>query len=613
MKQPISKSYEVVVVGGGMAGLCAALAAARHGAATALVQNRPVLGGNASSEVKMHICGADVHGSRPGARETGILEEILLRNRSINQTESFSVFDTVLWEQATFQEGLDLYLNTNMYDVQIEGERVQSITAMQQSTEKHFCFTADTFVDATGDGTLSALAGAQYMYGREGKDVFGEALAPAQSDEHTMGNTLFFTSKDVGHPVAFQKPAWANTYTEEDLSFREHDTVDAGYWWVELGGKEWNVIQDGEIIRDELIKAVYGVWDHLKNGGAHGAENLVLDWIAMHPGKRESRRIMGEYVLVAQDLENAVRFPDAVAYGGWPMDMHDIGGLHSESNRPNVFNYLQDVYTIPYRSLVAKDFKNLLLAGRNISASNMAFGSTRVMGTTAVIGQAAGTAAALSVEKDVSAIGVLEHIDTLQQQLLKDDCYLPDVRNADEADLVHMHTKEITCSAQDEAQRAAYINDGIARDIFTWRDGGQHKPIDWQAALAHVEYHGWRSGALADGAQWLHITLDAPYAVQCVHVKFDTNLSLEIKPELEERCRAHQRSGMPDELVKDYTLTLTNGQEAVYTQLVTDNVQRFNKIVLPQSIVCDGITITPHSTYGEPCAKIFEVRAYEQA
>ncbi|MFI3170434.1 MAG: FAD-dependent oxidoreductase [Faecalibacterium sp.] len=611
MKEVIAKSYDIVIVGGGMSGLCAAISAARHGAQTALVQNRPVLGGNASSEIKMHICGADVHGSRPGARETGLLEEILLRNRSINPTESFSIFDTVLWEKATFQEGLDLYLNTNVYDVTTDGKKIISATALQQTTEKHFCFAADTFIDATGDGVLSALAGAKFMYGREGKDVFGETLAPEQSDNNTMGNTLFFTSKDVGHPVPFVKPDWANTYTEADLAQRDHAHLDAGYWWVELGGKDSHVIEDGEVIRDALLKAVYGIWDHIKNGGNHGAENLVLDWVGMLPGKRESRRVMGEYILIAQDLDAGTRFADAVAYGGWPMDMHDMGGLHADTNRPNVFHYLKDVYTIPYRSLIAKDFDNLLLAGRNISASNMAFGSTRVMGTCAVIGQAAGTAAALAHKQGIAPLALLSDIKALQQTLLRDDCYIPGVLNQDENDIVRYHSKTFTCSHACGTEKAANLNDGIARDIYTWAEGGQHKPIDWDAALQCVSYHGWRSGPLREGEQWVCAQLDAPYTLRSIHIKFDTNLSMEIKPELEDRCLVHQRSGMPKELVKDFTLTLCHEHKTVYTQTIRDNIDRFVCITLPSGIYCDRITITPHSTYGAPYAKIFELRAYE--
>jgi hypothetical protein len=311
----IKREYDVVVVGGGMSGLCAALAAARHGARTALVQNRPVLGGNASSEIRMHVSGALFMRRRPDARETGIVEEILEENKARNLHHSWSIFDLVLWEKAHFQPGLDLYLNTHFTDLTKAGSSIASIRATQLTTEKTFELSGRIYVDATGDGTLGFLAGAEYMSGREGKRVFGEDLAPDESDAYTMGSTLLFQAVDVGQPVAFVKPAWADTYTEEDLKLRDHQEVTSGYWWVELGGKDLDTIGDDGQIHSQLMAAVYGVWDHIKNGGDHGAANLDLAWVGALPGKRESRRLLGDYVLTERDALSGRVFDDAVAYG----------------------------------------------------------------------------------------------------------------------------------------------------------------------------------------------------------------------------------------------------------------------------------------------------------
>lgn len=139
-----------------------------------------------------------------------------------------------------------------------------------------------------------------------------------------MGNTLLFKAfkaVDFGHPVPFEKPFWANSYREEDLAYREHHEFTSGYWWIELGGEHEDVVADGEKLRDELLKAVYGVWDHIKNSGHHNADNYVLDWVGFLPGKRESRRIAGDYILKEQDCLGGLltrstvnKYPIAVAY-----------------------------------------------------------------------------------------------------------------------------------------------------------------------------------------------------------------------------------------------------------------------------------------------------------
>ena len=382
----LSRSFDLVVVGGGLSGLCAAIAAARHGAKTALVQNRPMLGGNASSEIRMHICGADHHMSRPNARETGILEELLLEHKRRNPTNNYSIFDTILWEKAAFCPGLTLYLNACVDEAETQSGRILSVSAFQQTTETRLRLSAPLFVDASGDGTLGALAGADFVVGRESRDTYGERHAPLVADHCTMGSSLMFQARDVGRPVPFFRPPWANQYTEHDLRHREHADVSSGYWWIELGGGRYETIADAEILRDELLKAVYGMWDHIKNGGDHGAENMDLEWVGILPGKRESRRFLGDYVLTEQDCQEGRIFEDAVAYGGWPMDVHTVEGFLNDADEPTVYLHLPQVYTIPYRCLYSRNISNLFLCGRIISASHMAFASARVMATCAVGG-----------------------------------------------------------------------------------------------------------------------------------------------------------------------------------------------------------------------------------
>ncbi len=593
MKEPQAREYGVVVVGGGMSGVCAAIAAARLGVTVALVHNRPVLGGNNSSEVRMHVCGADLMGKRPDARETGIIEEIQEEHKARNPGNSWSVYDTILWEKAYFQEGLELYLNTHVTAVHSKDARVLSVTAEQLTTEKVFTLRAPLFVDATGDGTVGVLAGAEYLSGREGRDVYGEQFAPETGDACTMGNTLMFRAVDTGKPVPFTRPSWANTYTEEQLRMRDHSDIRAGYWWIELGGDELDTIRDAEEIRDELLKAVYGVWDHIKNGGNHGAETFDLDWVQFLPGKRESRRLLGDYVLTERDILGCARFDDAVAYGGWSIDLHSVGGLRNSDETPATQHLKKytpdDVFAIPYRCLYSKNVENLFLAGRAISVSHVAFGATRQIATCAIGGQAVGIAAVLCLQKGASPRQLLDHVGELQQALLKQDCYIPGVCNEDPRDLAR--TAALTCSSHVDGCDGALVTSGHARRIG-------------DAANC------WVSDEPAAG-QWLQLDLGAPHAVQRVQMTFDPNLTAEVKISLSPRVVARQRPGVPCELVRDYDLELLRGGVVVERVAVRGNYLRHRVHALAAPVQCDGVRLSVHATNGDPHARVFEVRVYE--
>jgi hypothetical protein len=594
MKIPVVKQYELIVVGGGLSGMCAAIAAARHGVKTALIQNRPVLGGNNSSEIRMHMGSAVLMGQRPDARETGLIEEFQEVNRARNPNHCWSIYDTVLWEITRFQKGLDLYLNTHMTEVRVADGMVRSIRAEQLTTEKVFEFTGPLFVDATGDGTLGALAGAEYMSGREGKDVFGERFAPDQSDKSTMGNTLMFKAKDVGRPVTFEKPIWANTYTEEQLRLRDHSNIGAGYWWIELGGQELNALTDGEEIRDELLKAVYGVWDHIKNGGDHGAATWDLDWVQFLPGKRESRRLLGDYVLKEKDILEQPHFADAVGYGGWSIDLHAMGGLRN-SEEEGATQHLKaytpkDVYCIPYRCLYSRNIRNLFLGGRAISVSHVAFGSTRQMAQCAILGQAVGTAGAMALRRNVLPRDVLSFIGELQQALLKDDCYIPGVRNEDLLD--RARTATITCSSHVPDGEAANVINGVARRVGSAENA-------------------WISESPAEG-QWLCLNFDKRILAREIRLTFDPDLSHEIKISLAPGTLARQSPGMPRQLVKRYRLDLLRGGEVVHQIEMTKSEYPRHRIhTLPKAVLCDQVKLTVLATYGDTQARVFEVRVYE--
>ena len=584
-------SCEFLVAGGGLSGICAALAAARKGVKTILIQDRPVLGGNASSEIRMHICGADYHMSRPNARETGILEEILLENKRRNPTMNYPIFNSVLWEKVRFQKNLSLYLNTYMAEVSCENGRIIFVDAYQMTTEKKFRFFSRLFMDATGDGTLGMKAGANYRFGREAASEFEESLAPDKEDHCTMGNSLMFQARDIGKPVRFEKPEWARTFTEEQLKHRDHKLLTSGYWWIELGGNDLNVIKDGEIIRDELQKSVFGMWDHIKNTPGHHGENMDLTWVGSLPGKRESRRLEGDYLLNQKDCAEGRIFDDAVAYGGWPMDIHTTSGLEMEDDVPTVWNQVKEVYTIPYRCLYSSNISNLFLGGRAISCTHVAFSSTRVMGTCAVTGQAVGTAAAIAIKKECSPREVGKYIVQLQQTLLRDDCHIPGFINQDENDL--MRKAQISASDWDQGYEPELVINGRDRSDNTGSNC-------WQA---NIEKNAKPQISADFGREKI---------LREIRMKFDSNLSREITPSINDEVLARQEMKSPSELIKEYDVILEeeDGEKTSFT--IPSKGQRLQILRFHEGKKCRKLSIRVRSTYGISKARIFEIRAYEE-
>lgn len=603
--------YDIVVVGGGLSGVCAALAAARHGAKTALVQARPMFGGNASSEIRMHVCGASANMKKPMLEESGILYELMLENKARNDYFNYSIWDMVLYQKVRAQENLTFYLNAVMDDCEVSENAVKSITVYQQTTETRYIIRGSIFVDATGNATLGYLAGAEYRTGSEGKEEFHEPHAPEKPDNNRMGNTLLFKAVDRGTSINFKRPDFAYTFTEEQLKYRTHgkvseqskaelseeelhitsvgaSAIDCGYWWVELSGKTEDIIDEYEEIRDELVSCIYGVWDHMKNGGDHGAENYDLEWVGMLPGTRESRRLVGDYLLNENDVLENRRFDDAVCYGGWPMDIHTSGGLFDFDKHPTDIFPFDGAYTIPYRSYYSKNISNLMMAGRNISATKMAMGSTRVMGTCATGGQAVGTAAAMCIDRKCLPRDILYHVRELQQTLLKDDCFIPGVLNADEKDKAR--NAKVTANSEKNGFEGFHVINGVARP-------------------AEGKENMWSSdGIPAEGAS-VSLKLSAPAEVSQIILVFDTNFHYSIKQTQNSKRQGQQRIGIPPELVKNYTITLWNRETVVFEKRIFDNYQRRNAVDIP-SVYCDKVTVTVTETNGCKDVHIFEIRIY---
>src|SRR5690606_29633868 len=294
-------SYAVIVVGGGLTGLCAAVASARNGKSTCLVHNRPVLGGNSSSEIRVTPHGAAAFHAY--ARGTGIISELLIQERAQNHEEIFengwtnSVWDMVQYDLVQQTENLTLYLNTDFQDVVMNGKRqIQSISAYTQGAEVEWILEGEVFIDCTGDGIVACQAGCEWRMGSESRNEFNEPHAPLQGNGDVMGSSIHFKTKRMNEPVSFEAPDWAMKY--EDASFfyqngRPPKDERGGYWWIEIG-VPYHTIHQNEEIRHELTRHALGVWDWMKNRDPKMKEitkNYALDWIGQIPGKRESRRI----------------------------------------------------------------------------------------------------------------------------------------------------------------------------------------------------------------------------------------------------------------------------------------------------------------------------------
>ena len=369
-----------------MSGICAAIAAARHGLKVVLMHDRPMFGGNASSEIRMWICGA--HGENN--RETGIIEEIILENIYRNPYRTWPIWDTILFEKIKSEPNITPILNCSCNDAETDGDKIISISGWQTTTQSWHIVTADYFADCSGDSILAPLTDVEFRVGREARSEFDESLAPETADRKTMGLSCLMQGREMPQKRRFIPSPWAHKFTKEQLEkINKFPTVEPldNYWALELGGEN-DSIHDTEELRDELLKIALGMWDYLKNdSGLKDAENYDLDFLGFLPGKRESRRYVGDYIMTQNDVRAEGKFDDLIAYGGWSMDDHNPGGFYSEEP-PTIFHEAPSPFGIPYRCIYSKNISNLFFAGRNISVTHMALSSTRVMATCATLGQA---------------------------------------------------------------------------------------------------------------------------------------------------------------------------------------------------------------------------------
>ncbi len=401
--------FDLVVVGGGLAGCGSAVAAARHGLKVALINDRPVLGGNASKEIRVHTEGLEFY---------TIVQELNTVHYPNGDEGAVAANDTIEMVVRA-EKNISVFPNTRAYFVHKDGNKITAVDCHNIETHKESRFEAPLFVDATGDGWIGYWAGCEVRMGREPRDEFNESLAPEAVDSMTMGNTILWNSVSVGEAdgsygenpksVGFQEVPWAMDVAKDYKATR-------GEWFWEYGLTK-NTIYDAEEIRDHMFRAIYGNWYNVKQDPANAG--LQLQWIAYIAGKRESRRIMGDYILKESDILNKPDFEDGFVEEVRAIDIH--------YPREGKYDFLSEArftkieqYKIPYRCLYSKDIDNLFMAGRCFSATHVGLGSPRVMHTTTQMGVVTGYAAAICIENNCSPRDVYKyHLDTMRERLDK--------------------------------------------------------------------------------------------------------------------------------------------------------------------------------------------------
>lgn len=429
----IEYNADLCVVGGGMAGICCAISAARHGIKVVLMHERPMLGGNASSENRMWVCGARGKNNR----ETGIIEEIMLENLYRNPTKNYYIWDSIVADFVRREPNITLLLNTTCMDGKVDSgnfshkrsKKIVSIKGYQMTTQTFINVSAKYFADCSGDSILAPISDAEFDYGRESASEFGENTPLKTRDQNIMGMSCLIQGRQTDKPIKFTPSEFVTKLSEQDVKNRPMDIYDPteNFWYLELGGTQ-NTIDDAEKTKERLIALALGTWDYIKNSNKYDANNWELEFLGALPAKRESRRMRGEYVVTQNDISNERKFDDTVAYGGWPLDDHNPDGYYYKGE-PNTDISTPAPYCLPYRCLYSSNVENLFFAGRNISMTHLAMSSIRVMATCALLGQAVGCAAAIATKYQIAPHDVyLLHIKELQTALLNDDCFLPYIK-----------------------------------------------------------------------------------------------------------------------------------------------------------------------------------------
>lgn len=413
------QDFDFVVIGGGIAGCAAAIAAAELGLDVALIHDRPVLGGNASSEIRVHTEGITWHYDR--------ILKLLNTEHYPNGSPEALQEDKKRHANIEKYSNIVLFLNCRAYAANTINDSITSVDARHTSDGKTMRFTAPLFADCTGDGWIGYWSGAEYMYGREDSssyneswEKYGELWSPGEPDNRVMGASLLWRSLDTGKPVQFPNVPWAMNVAKTHIAT-------SGEWYWEFSRNDLHQIDDAEKIRDHLLKAIYGSFFNAKQKPEN--TNVKLEWVSYLTGKRESRRLVGDYVYTFNDMKQMVEFDDAVVKEERNIDIHYQQNL-IDSTKPDFYSealyYEIDHYFIPYRCLYSINIRNLFMAGRCFSCSHIGLGGPRVMNTTGQMGAAVGYAATLCAKhKTIPRNIYLKHLEELKKLIIESNTNTP--------------------------------------------------------------------------------------------------------------------------------------------------------------------------------------------
>ena len=594
----IEMDAPIVVCGGGLSGVCAAVAAARHGSKVILIQDRPMLGGNTSSEMRMGIVGV----KEDQCQEAGLIEEMQCRNFFYNPLQRYPLWDDVIYSTVVEEPNIKLLLNTSVRDVVMNGENIAAVKCWNTNNYTEYTISGKLFLDCTGDGILR-LSGAKYRRGTEARGDYNESfLSNEVATNATMGNSILLQLRKTDEHHPFKAPDWAYHFTDDDFNYdtpkstipnqkfnykiiwRAHDN---NFWWVESSGVRFDTIFDANEIQFELKKIGYGIWEYMKNHPDGRCKDYELVWTGSIPGKRESTRYVAPYTLTQQDILSGGHFEDAVAYGGWTLDDHNPNGFENKG-LASIEYIINQGYGIPYDCLYSVNVPNLMFAGRDISCTHMAFSGTRVMATCALMGQAVGTAADMIIDKGTTPAGLRkDYIKELQAILEDDDCMLP---------YRWRQVNELTKSAKTLAENEPMRN-GIDRE-WNGEDNGVYAAV---------------------GATNLTYTWEKPITASEVRLIFDSDFKVRGKRmrKLEETT---ERIPMPSEMAREFHIQVrvpaANKKQAKEyaanpaagewktVATVKDNFRRLVKLPF-DAVETDGVRIVVDQTWGADKAHIF--------
>lgn len=400
--------YDFIVVGAGIGGICAAVSAARLGLKVALVSDRAVIGGNNSSEIRVHLS-SEIEMEPYPALGRMLREFGHTRKGNAGPPEIYE--DQKKLDFIASEPNIKLFTSYRAVAVDMEDEHtIAAVTIRSVLTGEELSLKAPLFSDCTGDGNLGFMAGADWRMGRESRSEFGESLAPEIADSLTMGASVQWYSAEREKPTLFPEFNYGITFTEESC-----EKVVKGEWHWETGLNR-DQISEFERIRDYGMFVIYSNWSFLKNHSADKAQyaNRELDWVAYTAGKRESRRLMGDYILKQDDVDKQVFHEDASFTTAWHFDLHFPDKKNSqyfpnEEFKASTKNNLIYPYAVPYRCLYSRNIDNMFMAGRNISTTHVTLGSTRLMRTIAMMGEVVGMAASICHSHSTKPRDVYQH------------------------------------------------------------------------------------------------------------------------------------------------------------------------------------------------------------